>query len=80
MPSADKQDDLRKKAKAFSAAAKEKRSEEDMQSTPLPGENLRMFFERTRPYWAGVAYERNASRGKAMRREGFRECTMVDPG
>ncbi|EJT46220.1 hypothetical protein A1Q1_05177 [Trichosporon asahii var. asahii CBS 2479] len=64
-------DDLRKKAKAFSAAAKEKRTEEEMHTTPLPGENLRMFYERTRPYWAGIAYERTASRGKAMRREGF---------
>lgn len=47
------------------------RSTEDVMSTPLPGENLRMFYERTREYWAGTAYERSGSRGKALRREGF---------
>jgi hypothetical protein len=31
------------------------RTEEDILSTPLPGENLRMFYERSRHYWADMA-------------------------
>lgn len=67
------------------------RTEEDVLSTPLPGENLRMFYavcliestssniQRTRDYWAGTAYESSGSRGKALRREGFRKLPTYQP-
>lgn len=42
-----------------------------MLTTPLPGENLRAFYERSREYWAGTAYAKTGSRGKILRREGF---------
>lgn len=65
-------DALRKEATKFMGASKDAvRTAEDVMSTPLPGENLRMFYERTREYWAGTAYERSGSRGKSLRREGF---------
>lgn len=68
-------DALRREATKFLGVTKDAaRTEEDVQSTPLPGENLRMFYERTRDYWVGMAYNRSGSRGKALRREGFREC------
>lgn len=53
------------------------RTDDDVLSTPLPGENLRMFYERTRDYWVGMAYNQSGSRGKALRREGFRESTLL---
>ncbi|KAL1410610.1 Kelch repeat-containing protein 3 [Vanrija albida] len=65
-------DELRKRAAKFMGVAKDAtRTDEDVLSTPLPGENLRMFYERTKEYWAGTAYGRSGSRGKALRREGF---------
>jgi hypothetical protein len=63
---------LRREATKFMGVSKDAgRTEDDVLSTPLPGENLRMFYERTREYWAGMAYNRSGSRGKALRREGF---------
>lgn len=42
-------DELRKSATKFLGVAKDTtRSEEDVLSTPLPGENLRAFYERSR--------------------------------
>ncbi|KAK1926781.1 hypothetical protein DB88DRAFT_181067 [Papiliotrema laurentii] len=65
-------DALRQSATKFMGVAKDTtRSEEEVLSTPLPGENLRTFYDRSREYWAGTAYERNGSRGKTLRREGF---------
>lgn len=48
----------------------EKRSEDDKSSTPVPGENLRAFYERTRDWWTHKAYENSSSKGKALRRDG----------
>lgn len=53
------------------------RSEADILSTPLPGERIRQFYERSKQYWAGTAYEHSGSRGKALRREGFRESVVI---
>jgi uncharacterized protein YdaT len=53
------------------------RSEADILSTPLPGERIRQFYERSKQYWAGTAYESSGSRGKALRREGFRESAVI---
>lgn len=48
-------------------------SEEERQRTPNPGETLRMFFDRTREYWARRAFEGSHGevRGKEMRTKGF---------
>ncbi|EIW72802.1 hypothetical protein TREMEDRAFT_72882 [Tremella mesenterica DSM 1558] len=63
---------LRRSANRFLGVAKDTtRSEEDVLSTPLPGEKLRQFFDRSREYWSMKAYDRTGSRGKALRREGF---------
>lgn len=45
----------------------------DRQSTPNPGETLRIFFDRTREHWAAKAYEVTAgqARGKESRTKGF---------
>lgn len=68
---------LRKNATKFLGVAKDTtRSEEDVLSTPLPGENLRLYYSRSKEYWAGTAYENSGSRGKALRREGFRESSL----
>ncbi|BEJ13263.1 hypothetical protein CspHIS471_0304370 [Cutaneotrichosporon sp. HIS471] len=65
-------DALRREATKFMGVSKDAgRTEDDVLSTPLPGENLRMFYERTREYWAGMAYNRSGNRGKTLRREGF---------
>ena len=44
-----------------------------MLSTPIPGEVLRSFYERTKAYWASVAMAEsgNQLRGKEMRKQGF---------
>lgn len=50
------------------------RSEEDSISTPLPGEKVSTFYERSKIYWAQKALEVNvgeANRGKELRRDGF---------
>lgn len=66
---------LRKRTQAFLGVSKDtsNRSEQDVLSTPQPGEALRDFYSRTKSYWANVAHEQSAgqSRGKEMRRDGF---------
>ncbi len=43
-------------------------------STPLPGETLRLFFDRSREYWVMQSHQTSESRGKTLRREGFLLC------
>jgi hypothetical protein len=69
---------LRQRATKFMGVSKDTaRSEADILSTPLPGERIRQFYERSKQYWAGTAYESSGSRGKALRREGFRESAVI---
>lgn len=63
---------LRKEAAAFlNTSSAADRSEEDRLSTPLPGETLRTFYDRTREFWAAKAHEVSDNRGKSLRRDGF---------
>jgi len=63
---------LRDRATAFMGVSKDtKRSEEDIISTPLPGETLAVFYARSREYWAQKARESSDNRGKLLRRDGF---------
>ncbi|KAN0118364.1 galactose oxidase [Russula decolorans] len=63
---------LRDQATAFIGVSKDtKRSEEDIISTPLPGETLAVFYARSREYWAQKARESSDNRGKLLRRDGF---------
>jgi hypothetical protein len=63
---------LRDQATAFMGVSKDtKRSEEDIISTPLPGETLAIFYARSRHYWAQKARESSDNRGKLLRRDGF---------
>ncbi|KAI0041460.1 galactose oxidase [Auriscalpium vulgare] len=65
-------DSLREQATAFMGVAKDvTRSEEDVMSTPLPGETLAVFYARSREYWAQKARESSENRGKSLRRDGF---------
>lgn len=67
-------EELRKRAMAFAGVAKDsKQREQDFLSTPLPGENLKDFYARTKSYWGSRAFEESQgqSRGKEMRRDGF---------
>ncbi|ORX35978.1 hypothetical protein BD324DRAFT_629737 [Kockovaella imperatae] len=65
-------DALRRRAQSFLGVSKDTtRDQDEILSTPLPGENLRAFYDRSRQYWAAHAYERSGTRGKALRREGF---------
>lgn len=64
--------DLRAKATAFMGVAKNtERDPEELMSTPLPGETLKTFYDRTREYWAQKAHEHSDNRGKSLRRDGF---------
>ncbi|KAF8901515.1 hypothetical protein CPB84DRAFT_1777507 [Gymnopilus junonius] len=64
--------DIRSKATAFMGVSKDAtRSAEDVQSTPLPGETLAMFYARSREYWAQKALENSENKGKQLRRDGF---------
>lgn len=60
-------------AAAAGGEASAELSEEERQRTPNPGETLRMFFDRTREYWARRAFESSHGevRGKEMRTKGF---------
>ncbi|KAH9960561.1 hypothetical protein BGW80DRAFT_1362810 [Lactifluus volemus] len=63
---------IRDQATAFMGVSKDtKRSEEDIISTPLPGETLAAFYARSREYWAQKARENSDNRGKLLRRDGF---------
>ncbi|KAF4616060.1 hypothetical protein D9613_011291 [Agrocybe pediades] len=71
-PDEDEQSDLRAKATAFMGVSKDTtRSAEDVQSTPLPGETLAMFYARSCEYWAQKAVENSGNRGKQLCRDGF---------
>lgn len=64
--------ELRAKATAFIGVAKNtERDPEELMSTPLPGETLKTFYDRTREYWAQKAHEHSDNRGKSLRRDGF---------
>ncbi|KAJ3974343.1 galactose oxidase [Lentinula raphanica] len=68
--------DLHSQVTAFMGVSKDKtRSEEDVLSTPLPGETLAMFYSRSREYWSQKAfnsgYGANEARGKHLRTVGF---------
>ncbi|GAC76550.1 protein containing repeated kelch motifs [Moesziomyces antarcticus T-34] len=71
--SAAEREALRAKAQAFmGVAADSARTEQEVMSTPQPGEKLRAFYERTKPHWAAVAMEADPKlRGKEMRKRGF---------
>ena len=63
---------LRTEATTFLGVVKnQQRSPEDLLSTPLPGETLKTFYDRTREYWAQKAHEHSDNRGKSLRRDGF---------
>ncbi|EFP91432.2 uncharacterized protein PGTG_17388 [Puccinia graminis f. sp. tritici CRL 75-36-700-3] len=66
------QEELKKKVEAFMGVAKSsERSIEEVMSTPLPGESLKLFYDRTREYWTQKAHETSQHRGKELRRDGF---------
>jgi len=70
----EEREELRKRTQTFLGVSKQSnRTEEDVLSTPLPGESLRDFYARSKSYWASVAHEQSQgqSRGKEMRRDGF---------
>lgn len=67
-------EELRKRAQAFLGVSKNTtRSENEIISTPLPGESLREFYSRSKSYFANLAHEQShgQARGKEMRRDGF---------
>ncbi|KAI0294028.1 hypothetical protein B0F90DRAFT_1759450 [Multifurca ochricompacta] len=70
--STEKSLSLHDQATAFMGISNDiKRSEEDVISTPLPGETLAVFYTRSREYWAQKARENSDNRGKLLRRDGF---------
>ncbi|CDR88631.1 uncharacterized protein SPSC_05235 [Sporisorium scitamineum] len=65
---------LRAKAQAFiGVSSNAARTEQQILSTPQPGENLRAFYERTKHHWASTALVESEGklRGKEMRKKGF---------
>ncbi|KJA23207.1 hypothetical protein HYPSUDRAFT_137935 [Hypholoma sublateritium FD-334 SS-4] len=63
---------LRNQAATFMGVSKDStRSAEDIQSTPLPGETLAMFYARSRDYWSQKAIGSSNNKGKQLRRDGF---------
>ncbi|KAK4705245.1 hypothetical protein P7C70_g960, partial [Phenoliferia sp. Uapishka_3] len=67
-------EDLRKRATAFMGVSlATDRTEEDLLSTPQPGENLAKFYARSKEYWTNKAFTTIGSnnRGKELRRDGF---------
>lgn len=65
---------LRAKAQAFMGVASDSaRTEQEVLSTPQPGEKLRAFYERTKQHWASTALieSQGKLRGKEMRKRGF---------
>ncbi|KAF8164705.1 hypothetical protein B0H34DRAFT_686248 [Crassisporium funariophilum] len=72
MESNPSKDELRSQATAFMGVAKDTtRSVEDVQSTPLPGETLAMFYARSREHWTQKAHGNSDNKGKQLRRDGF---------
>ncbi|XP_010930020.3 uncharacterized protein [Elaeis guineensis] len=43
----------------------------DSQRTPVPGESLKDFYQRTNMYWQMAAYEHTQHTGKELRKDGF---------
>lgn len=71
-PEPEAESDIRLQATAFMGVAKSNaRSEEDVISTPAPGETLAAFYARSREYWAQKATSDTDARGKELRRDGF---------
>ncbi|PWN47512.1 galactose oxidase [Violaceomyces palustris] len=67
-------DELRKKAQTFLGISKDSssRSPTEILSTPLPGEILRTFYERTKQHWASQVLQNSPQlRGKEVRKLGF---------
>ncbi|KAI5479162.1 Kelch repeat containing protein [Pseudohyphozyma bogoriensis] len=67
-------EELRKRATAFlGVSTATNRTEEDINSTPQPGETLAAFFARTKEYWTMKAFTASGetNRGKELRRDGF---------
>ncbi|KAH9815522.1 hypothetical protein DFH28DRAFT_1082337 [Melampsora americana] len=66
------QEELRARAEAFIGVSKgAERSMDEVMSTPLPGESLKKFYDRSREYWAQKAHTTSQHRGKELRRDGF---------
>ncbi|KAI9621276.1 hypothetical protein H4Q26_015774 [Puccinia striiformis f. sp. tritici PST-130] len=64
------QEELKKKVEAFMGVAKStERSIEEIMSTPLPGETLKLFYDRSREYWTQKAHATSQHRGKELRRD-----------
>ena len=78
----ERQAALRREATAFMGVAKDaNRTEEDVLSTPQPGEVLQTFYLRTKHYWASLAHTQSegTSRGKQLRRDGFDVRITTNP-
>ena len=72
--SAAEKEALRAKAQAFMGVSSDAaRTEQEVMSTPQPGENLRSFYERSKQHWASRALIESDGklRGKEMRKRGF---------
>ncbi|KZV71422.1 galactose oxidase [Peniophora sp. CONT] len=66
---------LREKATAFMGVAKDTtRSQEDIISTPLPGERLAGFYQRSKEHWVIKARNVSDNRGKALKGDAFNLC------
>lgn len=61
---------MRARANDFLKAANQITVEEAA-GTPLPGETLASFYERTREHWVQQAFVKSNNRGKELRRDGF---------
>ncbi|KAL8290639.1 hypothetical protein RQP46_002897 [Phenoliferia psychrophenolica] len=71
---AEAKEDLRKRATAFMGVSlATDRTQEDVLSTPQPGENLAKFYARSKEFWTNKAFETIGAnnRGKELRRDGF---------
>ncbi len=79
-------DELRDQAKKFlGVSMDDTRTQEDVLSTPLPGETVRHFYDRSKEYWQGKAFAaaEREMRGKELRRAAFtvsgsRKATMAE--
>ncbi|SOV04354.1 uncharacterized protein UDID_02367 [Ustilago sp. UG-2017a] len=72
--SAAEKETLRARAQAFiGVASNTARTEQEILSTPQPGESLRLFYERTKLHWASIAILQSQGklRGKEMRKQAF---------
>ena len=66
---------LREKATAFMGVSKDTtRSQEDIISTPLPGEKLAGFYKRSQEHWIMKARFMSDDRGKALKGIAFELC------